>query len=142
MADACFDTSVLLKRFLDEPQTARARQLMRRYGIICSALAPLEAFSALSRRHDQRELAEQDFDDIVASVRFEQRVWQLVEVREPILRRAEFVIAQSGLRTLDAVHVASALVFQDNSAERIPFITADTQQARAAKRLGLDVIAI
>jgi predicted nucleic acid-binding protein len=142
MAEACFDTSALLKRFVEESGAASARQQMRRYRIVCSTLAPLEAFSALSRRRQQGDLADADFDAIVASIRREQSLWELIELREAVLRRAELVIAQSTLRTLDAVHVASALVCQDYSPERIPFITADMRQGQAAKTLGLDVIAL
>ena len=44
------------------------------------------------------------------------------------------------MRTLDALHLASVLVFQAETDLRPPFITGDAQQRRAAEALGLDVV--
>jgi hypothetical protein len=44
------------------------------------------------------------------------------------------------VRTLDALHIASALTFQDASGLTIPFITGDATQSDAAQYLALTVI--
>jgi predicted nucleic acid-binding protein len=56
--------------------------------------------------------------------------------------RAEDLIQQTGLRTLDALHVASALTFKAASGIHLAFVTGDRQQRDAAKESGLDVIGV
>ena len=57
-----------------------------------------------------------------------------------VLSQAEELVQKTGLRTLDALHVASALTFQAASGLTIPFITADVRQRDAAEILALNLI--
>jgi hypothetical protein len=58
-----------------------------------------------------------------------------------VLERAEAELSRgTPLRTLDAVHIATALTFQADAGVRMPFITGDQQQRRAGLALGLDVV--
>jgi uncharacterized protein len=61
----------------------------------------------------------------------------LVAVSAALLRTAEEVVRDRGVRALDAIHIASALMFQADSRIRIPFITADERQLGAAVACGL-----
>jgi predicted nucleic acid-binding protein len=56
MADACLyvDTSVLVKRCVQEPQSDAASRATPGYAIVTSALAPLEALSAIRRTAKSR----------------------------------------------------------------------------------------
>lgn len=139
---AYFDTSALLKRYVREEGSTRARELMRRHRILSCAIAPVEAFSALFRRKADGDLGERSYAAIIARMRADRAHWELVELGEAVLGRAEDVISQTGVRTLDALHVASALVFQEWSGLRVPFVTADDRQREAALRMGLRAIEI
>jgi predicted nucleic acid-binding protein len=137
-----FDTSVLVKRYVREPGSARAQTLLRRYGFLSSAIAPVELLSALQRRRATGELAHAGLEAIRAQLRRDRAHWALVEVTVAVLDEAEQVITQTGVRTLDAIHLASALharAAAGESASPIPFVTADVPQREAALRLGLDV---
>lgn len=136
---AYFDTSVLVRRYVREPGSARARALFRRYRFLSSAIAPVEVMSALSRRRAAGELAERDFGAILSRMQKDRAYWELVEVSPRVLSQAEALIPRTALRTLDAIHVASAMVFQAASGIRIPFVTADTRQRDAAEELALNV---
>ncbi|MGH7387624.1 MAG: type II toxin-antitoxin system VapC family toxin, partial [Candidatus Methylomirabilales bacterium] len=57
---AYFDTSVLVKRYVREPGSRRARVLLRRYRFLSSAIAPLEVISALVRRQSAGELTKRN----------------------------------------------------------------------------------
>ena len=59
---------------------------------------------------------------------------------EIVLNQAEEVAQKTVLRTLDALHLASALTFQTASGLTIPFITADVRQCRATEPLGINLI--
>jgi uncharacterized protein len=136
---AYFDTSVLVKRYVREAGSKRARELLRHHRFLSCAIAPLEAVSAFSRRQVAGELSARNFSAIMSRLRADQDHWELVEVSASVLARAEEVIARAGVRTLDALHLAAALSFQELSGLRLPFVTADEQQREAAQQLGLQV---
>ena len=137
---AYVDTSVLVKRYIKEEGSPGARNLLRRYRFLSSAITPLEALSALSRRRTVGDLSERDFLAIRARMQRDRTYWELVELSPLVLSRAEELIQKTRLRTLDAVHVASAMIFQTASGLTIPVITADAQQRVAAEDLALTVI--
>jgi hypothetical protein len=62
-------------------------------------------------------------------------------VDRPVLEKAQDLIQSSGVKTLDAIHIASALLFQADFGARIPFISADEQQLNAASACGLQMSA-
>ncbi|MBV8452340.1 MAG: type II toxin-antitoxin system VapC family toxin, partial [Deltaproteobacteria bacterium] len=89
MADrAYFDTSVLVKRYVNESGSILARRLLRTYRVLSNALVPLEALSTFARRRAAGELSESNFSAIMARVSTDRRQWELVELTAPILARA------------------------------------------------------
>ncbi len=136
------DTSVLLKRYIREKGSAQTRALLRRYRFLSSAIAPVEAMSALCRWRASGELAEHDFHIILSRFRKDRAYWELIVVSPLVLARAEELIQTTALKTLDALHLASALAFQAMSGIRIPFLTADARQRDAASGLDLDVVRV
>jgi predicted nucleic acid-binding protein len=138
---AYFDTSALIKRYVRERGSTRVVSLMRRHELLSSAITPVEVMSALSRRRRDRELSEEDFAATASRVQSERIRWELVEVGETVLNRAEEIVQGTvPMRALDAVHVASLIAFQAASSIQIPFVTGDGRQRDAANYLGLDVI--
>ena len=137
---AYFDTSVLIKRYVEEPGSARARRLMRRYRLLSSVIAPVEAVSAVSRRHRAGQVTRTIFDEIVARIHADRLYWELIELGAGVLAGAEQLILQTPVRTLDALHIASALLLQMESGAPLPFATADARQREAADHAGLKVL--
>lgn len=138
---AYFDTSVLVKRYVNEQGASRARALLRSRRFLSSAIAPVEVVSALQRRRVAGELSQSSFDAILVQLVKDRRYWSLVEVTSGVLQRAETVIHETGVRTLDAIHLASAVHVRATMALsdlHLSFITADSLQREAALRLGLD----
>ncbi len=137
---AYFDTSVLVKRYVNEIASSQARTLLKKHRILTSALAPTEAISALSRRRTLEELTAKHFAETLSRIKADRAYWELVEVSALVLDRAEEIIKQTGLRTLDAIHLASILTFHAASDIYIPFITGDAKQREAADQIGLETI--
>ncbi|MGQ0694798.1 MAG: type II toxin-antitoxin system VapC family toxin [Nitrospiraceae bacterium] len=137
---AYFDSSVLVKRYVKEEGSLAAGRLFRRYRFLSSAIAPVEVLSALSRRRIRGELTQRDFLAIRLRLHKDRGYWELVEVSAIVLSQAEELVQKSGLRTLDALHVASALTFQTASGLTVPFITADVRQREAAEVLPLNLV--
>ena len=63
-----------------------------------------------------------------------------MEVSEHGLRHAEELVQKTDVRALDALHIASAIMFKAASRLAIPFITSDAKQRDAAQTTGLTVI--
>ena len=138
---AYVDTSVLLQRYIEEAGAAESRRLLRRYRVVSSAIAPVEATSALWRRRAANDVADADLQAILRRLVDDRSHWELVDLTADVLDRAEQVIQRTGVRTLDAVHLASALAVQAASGRgrTMQFITADARQREAAAGLGLQV---
>ena len=139
---AYFDTSALVKRYVRERGTLEARKLLRNYKVLSSSIAPIELLSALTRRHGQKELSGHDYTAILSRVKQDRAFWELVEITPAVLTRAEEIALNIKVRTLDAIHVASAVIFQDSTGSSLPFITSDERQLEAAQKCGLEVIEV
>jgi predicted nucleic acid-binding protein len=137
---AYFDTSVLVKRYVEEEGTGQSRALLGRHHLLSSAILPVEALAALGRRREARDLSEAGFGAILERLKRDRMHWELVEATRAVLNRAEQLAGGQGLRALDALHVASALEFENATELRIPFVTADRRQREAAERAGLNVV--
>jgi predicted nucleic acid-binding protein len=135
-----FDTSVLVKRYVKEAGSSVSKQLFKRYRFLSSAVAPVEILSALARRRTAGELNQRDFLAIRSRLHKDRAYWELIEVGSIVLSQAKELVAKTGLRTLDALHVASALTFQAASGLTIPFVTADMRQREAAETLSLNLL--
>lgn len=142
MDSAYFDSSAVLKRYLQEHGAIRARRLMRRYSTVSSVLTPLEVLSAMTRRQAAGEMDKTALELARENLKDDAKSWELIPVEELLLQRAETVILRSRLKTVDAVHLASALSVEGHRSQHLPFITADQRQAAAARAHGLEVIAV
>lgn len=140
MTPAYFDTSVLVKNYVQEVGSARAGELLRSHTFLSSSIVPVELMSALMRRKSRRELRADAIPGILARVRHDRAYWKLVDVGAPVLSQAEEIIQNVQMRALDAIHIASLLAFQAASGIRVPFVTGDGRQRDAADQMGLDVV--
>ncbi len=107
-----FDTSALVKRYVNEPGSRLARAMLRRHDFLSSAIAPVEAMSALMRRRRAGDLSEESFRAVLRRFQRDRTRWELVEVRAAVLSRAEELI-QGGMpvKALDAIHIVSIMTF-------------------------------
>lgn len=137
---AYFDTSVVVKRYVDEPGSAVARRLLRRHAMLSSVLTPVELLSALRRRRSRRELTADQFAGILRDLRDDRPYWWLLDLDAQVLTSAERLLRDTPLRTLDALHVASAQLAATMTGTSFPFITADTRQREATTHAGFRVV--
>ncbi len=140
MAWAYFDASALIKRYVDEPGRREVLQLLRRHECVTSAVLPVEARSALRRRVGEGTLDAERVPEILKRFAADRTFWTLVEVRSEVLAAAERLVATHPLRTLDAIHVASAQLFAARIASpELIFVSADARQTAAAAAAGMTV---
>lgn len=133
-SSAYVDTSVLGAYYCPEPLSAPAETALRKLDTpVISTLTEVEFASLVARKGRLRELTERQaraildlFAEHVAAGSYR----RVSPATDHFLRARDLVATTSiALRTLDALHLAVALI------EDLPLLTADRDLARAAKRL-------
>lgn len=123
------DSSALLKRYFAEPDASVAQRLLLSDSVLVTSwITMVEVRRNLARvlsGSELREAKEQFSVDLDAIA--------LVAVDEVVCRSAAQIGEQLAVRSLDAVHLASA---QRLAIPSLPFITFDLRQAQAARSLG------
>ena len=136
---AYIDSSVLLRIVLRQPNALKQWSTIER-GVGC-ALVEVECLRTL----DRLRLAEGLGDDQIAIRR--EAVFRLIEAMEiveltrPVLARAAQPLP-TALGTLDAIHLATALLWQERNGADLVMATHDSTLATAAKASGLRVVGI
>lgn len=123
------DASALGKLFLAEPESAELRRFLAgNFRVVAASIARVEVHRALRRAGAPQEVIEE-------AKRFFLAI-DLHRSGDEVLERAER-LAPSALRTLDALHLATALDFRP-----LPdcFICYDTRLGAAARLHGLTVV--
>ncbi len=135
-----FDTSALVKRYVDEPGRREVLHLLRQHECLTSAVLPVELRSGLRRRVAEGSIEAARLPAILRHVAADRPYWTLVEVGTDVLVRAETLVAAHPIRTLDAIHVASAQLFAARvSMPGLTFVSADKRQTETAAAIGLVV---
>jgi uncharacterized protein len=127
------DSSALLKRYIDEPDSDAAEALLRSDPSLLTARHTIVEV----RRNLARLLDETDAAAARSAFIQDLRVFSIVELDEVTCETAAGIAEMTGVRTLDALHLAAA---QRVGGHAIPFLTFDLRQAQAARSLGLTVV--
>ena len=130
---ACIDSSVLLSRYLNEPRSVAARTLVKQPSMIVACrITYVEVIRGLSfiASAVEQAMGKALFED-------EWRRSIVIEIDEQLTDLAATIAAVSGVRTLDAFHVAVAV---QTAADAL--ITFDQRQAKAARAFDLNVIGV
>ena len=127
------DSSALLKRFVDETDSADADALLQADPELLTARHTIVgARWNLARLLSGRELAAAR-----ATFAGDLRSVSIIELDEATCDSAASIAESTGARTLDALHLAAA---QRISAPGVGFLTFDLRQAQAARAIGLIVL--
>ena len=138
---AYFDTSVIVKLYVEEVGSQEVGALVRRYRLLSSVLLPLEVSSAFARRKDSEELSPGDFRTGLGRFQDDRQFFEWVELTQAVRHWVESFLQTHAIRTLDAIHIASALVFKERAEmTALPFVTGDRRQLLAAQALGLETV--
>ena len=133
------DSSVLVKRYVREPGRRRLLALLREHSCVSSALTPVEIRSAFRCRVHEGSLDVTRLPVVLEHLAADRSHWTLVAVGPEVLAVAEMLAATHPLRTLDAIHVASAQLFSARMPAPPLFVSADQRQVDVAGAMGLVV---
>jgi uncharacterized protein len=127
------DSSALLKRYVEEPDSPAAVSLLRADAALLTARHTIVEV----RRNLARLLSGRDLAAARRAFANDLRSFSIIELDETTCESAAMIAETTGVRTLDALHLAAA---QRISAPGVGFLTFDLRQAQAARGLGLAVV--
>ena len=125
MSNVYLDSSALTKLVIDEPESSSLQTVLQGRRLMTSRVAVVEVSKSVARSNPIADPS---------------KIFALVTLLELDAEVASVAATTggAGLRALDAIHVATALLV---GAELESFITYDTRQSGAASAAGLHVIA-
>lgn len=134
---AYLDTSALLRLVLREP--GALDELRSCEALVSSELLAVESQRTLDRMRVQGTLSPEESAARRAAVTEWLEAVDLVLLQRPILARASEPFP-TALGTLDALHLATALVWRDRMRQALVMATHDGGLALAARSFGIDVL--
>ncbi len=134
------ESSAILAWLLDEDSAAEVRRFLTGADIIvASDLTLIECDRVLLRAAALGELTEAEAADRRAHLATASAHWHLLRIAAEVVDRARQSFPGEPIRTLDAIHLASALVARGAVAE-LRLLSLDDRVRRAAARLGLEAL--
>lgn len=147
MSAFLFDSSALVKRYLDEPGSDWVRRILHPtlgHDIIVAQTTPVELVAAISRRQRGGALTAEDAETAIADLVYDFSVqYDVLALSHMIVQRAMELCRQHGLRGYDGVQLATAAfhsipnVF--GQSEPLVFVSSDKELNQAAITEGLTV---
>jgi predicted nucleic acid-binding protein len=132
----------VVRVFLREPGSEQARAILEDpEGVVASVLVPVEFRSAVARRRRAGALGAAEEALLVAAFEAEWTGSETVPISADLLADAGALVQRRALRTLDAIHLASALWASRGGPGPIRFGSADARLNAAARAEGLEVTA-
>ena len=130
------ESSALLAWLLGEGAGRRVREVLRRADLVtASDLALLECDRVLIRAVTLREIDEATAADRRAHLNAAAAYWHMLRISSDIVERARHPFPAEPVRTLDAIHLASALAVR-SAVPGVELLSLDDRIRRAGKQLG------
>jgi predicted nucleic acid-binding protein len=133
------DTSALVKLYVDEPgRAAVVSEIEGAAAVATVRIAYAEARAAFARKRREGGLDAKSLKLVVELLDEEWAAYNVVDVSEPLVRRAGILAERHGLRGYDAVHLAAAVELE-GAGGHVSFGCFDEHLRRAARRVNLRV---
>jgi predicted nucleic acid-binding protein len=107
--------------------------------VVCSRLTLIETRRVIRRALMESRLTEAEADSLLAAFGQATARWAILEVSAEVAQRAEGRFPVEPVRSLDAIHLASAMILRE-SLPGLFIISTDERIRSNAHRLGLDVL--
>ena len=135
------DTRALVKRHIQEMGTNDVISWMRAAQTIgMSVITRAEAAAAFARMVRMSVIDKPTAESLLSEFRQHWPQYIRLRVTEITIARADAMAWEMGLRGYDAVHLASAMMWQEALQEPVTMVTYDRQLWEAAAQIGLRVL--
>ena len=131
------DASVVLRILLRQPK--RLAAWGRWEAAYSSELLGIESRRVIDRLRVQAALNDHELADVHHDLTRIERAIGAIPLTRPVLHRAALPMPTT-VKTLDAIHLASALLLRERRTTSLTFATHDPQQLRAARALGFECL--
>jgi uncharacterized protein len=128
------DSSVLLRYLLTADETVV--RIGSGHELASSELIEIECRRVLQRERLEGRLDDSRYAAAIAALEQYLQMISIVELGNEVKRRAGGSFP-TVIGTLDAIHLASALLWQENAGQAVSILTYDRQLALCAKALGI-----
>jgi predicted nucleic acid-binding protein len=132
------DTSALVKRYVNEAGTDIVDAAWEPASVIAtSVVAYAESMAAFHRRQREGYLTQKNLRLICDKFKNDYRQFVLVPADHHLHQSIDHLLKHHPLRGFDAIHLASALIFNSDDKETVVFACFDASLNNAAKKEGL-----
>ena len=134
------ESSAVLAWLLDEPRSPEVLALLAKSeAVVSSDLTLIECDRVLWRAASLRELTETEAADRRAHLATAAARWHMLRVAPEVVERARQPFPGGPIRTLDAIHLAAALLAR-SAVPGLQVLSLDERVRRSAKALGFSVV--
>ena len=134
------DASAIVKRYITETGSTEVNQIISSSEVVgTSLLSRTEVVAALAKAIRVGVLTEPEASAAVQAFRSQWVNFARMQVTETTVARADSLAWTIGLRGYDALHLASALLWQEAIGEPLTLATFDWQLWDAGEQVGLSV---
>lgn len=136
------ESSGVLTWLLGEPRGEEARSLLSvARQVLTSEVTLIECDRALIRAETLGDVPAAKRAELTAILRAATARWGVLKVDDEVVGRARQPFPQEPIRTLDAIHLASALVVR-SAIRDLALLSLDRRIRDAGRLLGLDVLPV
>lgn len=129
-----FDSSALVKRYLDEDGSDYVREVFAGEPLVVSAVITMvEVAAAVARAARDNRVTQEEADEVLQTFRQDWQDVVRVQLVEVVIERAAELAQKHRLRAYDAVHLAAALCLKELAGLELWLATFD-EDLRAAAR--------
>lgn len=134
------ETSALLRWLFDQAQAATVLEHLKGSArVVCSRLTLVELRRVVRRAVASAEIEERQGETLLATVARASARWTILEITRDVTDRVESRFPREPLRTLDAIHLASAVVLQQSLPD-LHVLSVDDRVRENASLLGFEVL--
>ena len=139
-----FDTSALVKRYVEEKGTQVVVDLIMSSDMLIttSILTYPEIKAAFTKKLRLKEMSKESYKEAIEN--FEKDwsvpVFSVIGLTSQVANLAGSLVERNVLKTLDAVHLASALTVKEHFGIQVLFVSSDDRLDKAASSEGLEVM--
>ncbi len=136
------ETSAVLRWLFNEIGGIEILDLLRdAEKIVCSRLTLIEARRAIHRAVVMKRIRDVEAAELRAALSQAAARWALLEMSPEVAVRAEQSFPAEPVRTLDAIHLASALLLRE-ALTALMLLSTDDRVRENAKLLGLEIVPV
>jgi uncharacterized protein len=136
-----WDSSALIARFIEEPQSAMARRWYRDdSAVVVWVMTRVEIASAIARRRREEPSLASEFDQTFRDIVKVSEEWIAITDHLAVRDHAERIVRSHPLRAADALQLGAAIAAAEEEPASLEFVTLDRRLAEAAIREGFQVL--